>query len=87
VPYLPRWACDATLGTAVDGSFGLFSALLPSGLFAWNGVLGFWLPVASFFVWLVFIMLPFTLRAMREEALQAGDRDRDLAYQNATIIQ
>jgi hypothetical protein len=70
VPYLPRWACYATLGTAFDGCGGVFSALSPTGLFAWNGLLGFWLPVASFFVWLVFIILPFTLRAIRQEALK-----------------
>jgi hypothetical protein len=85
VPYLPRWACYATLGTAVDGSGGVFSALSPKGLFAWDGLLGFWLPVASFFVWLVFIILPFTLRAIRREALQGGDTDRHLAYQMSTI--
>jgi hypothetical protein len=67
VPFLPRWACFAMLGTAFDGCGGVFSALTQSGWFAWNGILGFWLPVASFFVLLVFIILPFTLRAIRQE--------------------
>jgi len=68
VPFLPRWACWATLGVAVVGGGGLFSALTPNGLFAWNGLLGFWLPVATFFVYLVFIMLPLLLRAIKQEA-------------------
>jgi hypothetical protein len=79
VPFLPRWACYATLGTAFDGCGGVFSALCPSGLFAWNGLLGFWLPVASFFVWLLFVILPFTLRAIRNEE-QERDKDSLLAY-------
>jgi hypothetical protein len=95
VPFLPRWACYATLGTAFDGCGGVFSALSPTGLFAWNGLLGFWLPVASFCVWLIFVILPFTLRAIRREALEclpavrdqgaARDKNGNLAYQKSMI--
>lgn len=94
-PFLPRWACFATLGTAFDGCGGVFSALSQTGLFAWNGLLGFWLPVASFFVWLIFIILPCTLRAISQEEREtlastrtqaaARDKDSNLAYQNTTI--
>jgi len=72
VPFLPRWACFATLGAAFDGCGGVFSALSPNGLFAWNGLLGFWLPVASYVIWLVFIILPFLLRAIRQEELEGS---------------
>jgi hypothetical protein len=72
VPFLPRWACFATLGAAFDGCGGVFSALSPNGLFAWNGLLGFWLPVASYVVWLVLIILPFLLRAIRQEELEGS---------------
>jgi len=69
VPFLPGWACYATLFVAFVGGGGLFSALSQNGLFAWNGLLGFWLPVASFVIWLVFIILPFLLRAIAQETL------------------
>ena len=72
VPFLPRWACWATLAVAIVGGGGLFSALTPNGLFAWNGLLGFWAPVATFFVYLVFIMLPLLLRAIRQEEAAAS---------------
>jgi hypothetical protein len=70
--FLPPWACYATLLTALAGVAGGFSILCTSGPFAWNGVLGFWLPVTSFLCWMLFIILPFTLR-------EIGRQERALA--------
>jgi hypothetical protein len=68
-PFLPRWACYATLLTAFVGIAGGFSIFCQTGPFAWDGSLGFWLPVAFFLCWMMFIMLPCTLRAIaRQEA-------------------
>jgi len=69
IPFLPPWACYATLATAICGIGGVFSGLSETGLFAWNGLLGFWLPVATFFIWLIFIILPFLLRAIAQEEM------------------
>ena len=72
-PFLPNWACYATFVTAFAGIGGGFSTFVKSGVFAWDGLLGFWVPVAFFLIWLVFIMLPFLLQAIAREAAEAGD--------------
>jgi hypothetical protein len=56
--------------SAIDPYRTILSKSSGDALFAWNGALGFWLPVAPFFVRLVFIILPFTLRAIRRGALE-----------------
>jgi hypothetical protein len=66
-PFLPRWACFFTLWVAFVGIGGGFSTFFKSGPFAWNGLIGFWLPVALFLIWLLGIMLPFLLRAIRRQ--------------------
>jgi hypothetical protein len=75
-PLLPRWACFFTLWVAFAGIGGGFATFFKSGPFAWNGLFGFWLPVAFFLVWLVAIMLPFLVRGIRqqlaEEAAASG---------------
>jgi len=71
-PFLPRWACYVTAGVAIDGSFGGFATFFTNGLFAWNGLIGFWLPVTSFVLWLVFIIFPFLLKAIAREAAEVA---------------
>lgn len=67
-PFLPRWACYFTCWVAFVGIGGGFATFFKSGPFAWNGLLGFWLPVAFFLVWLG-VMLVFLLKAIaRQEA-------------------
>jgi hypothetical protein len=76
--YLPAWACYATLLTALCGIAGGFSVFFQSGPLAWNGILGFWLPVASFLCWMLFIILPFTLReiARQQQASRSAELPR-----------
>lgn len=76
-PFLPRWACYVTAGVAAIGSLGGLSTFAITGAFAWNGLIGFWLPIGSFVVWLVFIILPHLLKAIaREAASHARDGQR-----------
>jgi hypothetical protein len=73
-PVFPRWV----------GYYNLWMAflLLPASLiiffkkgpFAWNGLLGFWLPAAAFGSWYL-VMTVVVLRAIRNEAHE----DRTLA--------
>jgi membrane protein YdbS with pleckstrin-like domain len=65
--FLPPWACYATLLTALAGIAGGFSIFCTRGPFAWNGILGFWLPVITFLCWMLFIMLPFTLKEIARQ--------------------
>jgi hypothetical protein len=72
-PFLPRWACYATFLTAFAGIGGGFSIFVKSGPFAWDGLIGFWIPVALFLLWMVFIILPCLLKAIARDAVQAGE--------------
>lgn len=71
-PLLPRWACYFTLWVAFVGIGGGFSTFFKSGPFAWNGLIGFWLPVAFFVFWTFAVMLPFLLKAIKRQALEEG---------------
>jgi len=69
-PFLPRAACYATLVEAVLGGGGVFAIFVNGGALAWNGIIGFWLPIVSFCTWLIFVMLPCLLRAIAREAAE-----------------
>lgn len=69
-PWLPRWACWMTLWVALMGTGGGAAAIFKTGPFAWNGLIGFWLPVIFYLLWLVGIVLPHTSAALRRDAAQ-----------------
>jgi predicted small integral membrane protein len=70
-PFLPRAACYATLVEAVLGGGGVFASFVTGGPLAWNGLVGFWLPIVSFCSWLIFVILPCLLRAIAREAAES----------------
>jgi hypothetical protein len=72
-PFLPRWACYITFLTAFTGIGGGFSTFVKSGPFAWDGLIGFWVPVVVFLAWMVLVMLPCLLKAIAREAAEAGE--------------
>lgn len=47
-PTWPRWAAYMNLWIAVIGAGGFFAVFFKDGPFAWNGVIGFWIPVAIY---------------------------------------
>lgn len=49
----PRWFGYYTAWTALMFETGAVAFLTRSGPFAWNGLLAFWLPVITFFAWIV----------------------------------
>lgn len=67
-PLLPRWACFATLWVAVGGVGGGFASFFTGGPFAWNGIIGFWVPIVLYLLWLLGVMLPNLLRAVKQSA-------------------
>lgn len=71
-PLLPRWACFVTLWVALAGVGGGFATFFTTGAFAWNGLIGFWVPVAFFLLWLVFVIFPCLLRAARNDDASAS---------------
>lgn len=60
-PLFPRWVCFFNLWVAVGGAGGGLAVFFYSGPFAWNGLIGFWIPVITFGSWL-FVMVPVLLR-------------------------
>lgn len=48
VPLWPRWAAFLNLWVAVTGAGGVLAVFFKHGPFAWNGVIGFWVPVIVF---------------------------------------
>jgi hypothetical protein len=71
-PFLPRWMCFFTLWVALMGIGGGFSTFFKTGPFAWNGLLGFWVPVAFFLIWLG-VTLRFLLAAIARQAAEEAD--------------
>lgn len=68
-PVFPRWACLYNIGSALLLVPGGLITFFQAGPFAWNGVMGFWLPVTDFFIW--FFVMTFLLRkAVLRQALE-----------------
>jgi hypothetical protein len=51
-PTWPRWAAYFNLWVAFSGAGGALAVFFKEGPFAWNGLIGFWLPVVVFVVWI-----------------------------------
>lgn len=60
-PIFPRWVAFFNLWVGVGGAGGGLAVFFYSGPFAWNGIVGFWVPVLLFAGWLC-IMVPILLR-------------------------
>ncbi|RHW28166.1 hypothetical protein D0Z08_04030 [Nocardioides immobilis] len=70
-PVWPRWAGYLNLWIAVSGAGGGLAVFFKAGPFAWNGIVGFYLPVVAFVIWLG-VMTHLMLRhaARRTSAVQ-----------------
>lgn len=49
-PLWPRWAAYLNLWVAVTGVGGVLAVFFKTGPFAWDGLVGFWIPVALFVI-------------------------------------
>jgi hypothetical protein len=49
-PLWPRWAAYLNLWVALTGAGGVLAVFFKKGPFAWNGVVGFWIPVIVFVI-------------------------------------
>ncbi len=66
VSAFPRWLGYLTAWQLVQSFGGPIAVLFKTGIFAWNGLLPFWLPFFLFFGWLVAICWT-VLRALRAQ--------------------
>lgn len=51
-PMWPRWACYFNMWVGLAGMGGGLATFFKTGPFAWNGLIGFYIPVAMFTLWL-----------------------------------
>ncbi len=66
-PIYPRWAGYMSIWAGFAFFPGVFIEFLKTGAFAWNGLIGFWIPFAAFGGWIV-MMTPL----VRKAAARAG---------------
>jgi hypothetical protein len=51
-PLWPRWVGYLNLWIALSGAGGGLAVFFKHGPFAWNGLVGFYIPIAAFTVWI-----------------------------------
>ena len=70
-PVFPRWFLWLNLWMAVTGSTGTLSIFVFSGPFAWNGAIGFWLPVGAYVPFLLVTYVQFYRAIVSEKTTLA----------------
>ncbi|MDB5968351.1 MAG: hypothetical protein JWQ90_801 [Hydrocarboniphaga sp.] len=66
-PVWPRWACYFNIWVGFAGMGGGLACFFKSGPFAWNGLIGFYIPVAMFSIWL-FINASLMIKGIKQQA-------------------
>jgi hypothetical protein len=85
-PAWPRWAAYLNLWVAVTGAGGVLAVFFKSGPFAWNGVVGYWIPVILFVVGMSVTTWLLLRRARYESALDSADSDRDPEFSDVAML-
>jgi hypothetical protein len=81
-PVYPRWFAYYQLWCAVSVTFTAGIFIFKDGPLAWNGILGFWVPVTFYVVWMVGTTI-MTARAIRQDP--GGDGEEDLRVRLAAL--
>jgi hypothetical protein len=74
----PRWGSALNFLTALAFVGGALSIFFTTGPFAWNGVVGYWIPVFAFAFWILgmtFLLLRAVNRQELNEAAARADDD------------
>ena len=71
-PTWPRWAAYFNLWVAFAGMGGGLAVFFKDGPFAWNGLIGFYVPIGVFAVWLG-ITTVLLHKAILRQAVEEGD--------------
>jgi hypothetical protein len=67
-PTWPRWAAYLNVWVAITGAGGVLAVFFKTGPFSWNGVIGFYIPLALFLVGMSTAMVLMLMRARYEAA-------------------
>jgi hypothetical protein len=70
----PRWFGYYTAWTALMFEPGALAFLFRSGPFSWNGLLAFWSPVVTFFIWIV-VMAVLLFKAISQQESAKADAE------------
>jgi hypothetical protein len=70
-PYYPRWVAYICFWEAIQMESTMLIALFKEGPFAFNGLLGFWLPVIAYFIWMI-VMTIYTHKAIMRRVAEEG---------------
>jgi hypothetical protein len=76
-PIWPRWAAYMNLWVAVTGAGGVLAVFFKTGPFAWNGIIGYWIPVVVFAIGMSITCALMHRRARYEAARSGGRADPD----------
>ena len=67
-PFISRWACFFTLMVAVVGGGGALATFFKTGPWAYNGLIGFWMPIGFYVVWIC-VMFPLFIKGVKRQEL------------------
>lgn len=77
----PRWSAYVTLGSVMCWTPGLMIIFFKEGPFSYSGLLGMWLPITEFFVWLIIVDVNARKAIRRQEELSRREGvERGPAY-------
>lgn len=68
-PIFPRWAGYMNIWVGIGYLPATPIGFFKNGPFAWNGLLGFWVPIAAYGIWFVLMFLMLT-KAIRQQAAE-----------------
>jgi hypothetical protein len=71
-PLWPRWVGYLNLWIALSGAGGGIAAFFKSGPFAWNGLVGFYIPIVAFTIWIAVMTYYLHTGVVRQSAAEDG---------------
>ena len=73
-PLWPRWVGYLNLWIAMSGAGGGIAVFFKHGPFAWNGLVGFYIPIGAFVIWIAVMTYYMHTGITRQFATERGDR-------------
>lgn len=81
----PRWVGYLSLWVALSGTGGGFAVFFTNGPLAWNGVIGFYIPIGIFAIWMLAMAWVLRQAALREPVTSADPASDSLVDQRGAL--